>query len=338
MNLKTPFLLDDLDNYHRKCSLLEKRFLGQMTYDSKDINDDLMYYTEAFSYTLRSRSSTCALITTLREKENDPRDNYQYFNNIDIEDDFDWFMLSYFYRCCGSGRNLTPKAPEHFVDGIPRYDGYGDFWLLKSLVEGKNNYQLWLEDLKKHEGIFTNNTGYILPLIKGGLKKYLNEFSFFLMDKIYRFCQHKQQKNRDLVDYGNQILLQHGYNQQTFVLTLVGLDISRYRPDLICSKSKIYPGTSARQMLRLIFDKDRKQEPFEFHNDCLSFLSNRYSMDIESIEELRLCDYYRYLNETQSSYIIQKYKGRKLKNNSLVKEYLGQQRYDQYIRDVVIKK
>ena len=80
--------------------------------------------------------------------------------------------------------------------------------------------------------------------------------------------------------------------------------------------------------INAIFPKVSKRvNEFEYLNEVLQFLSNRYSLTPISCEDSRACDVVRYFQEYQSEDHVIKNNGRRMLNNSVLKKTWGDQKY-----------
>ena len=93
----------------------------------------------------------------------------------------------------------------------------------------------------------------------------------------------------------------------------------------------VYAGTNATKCIKAIFPKVNKKVPeFEYINDVLQFQSKRYDLTPIDCEDSRNCDLVRYFQEYQSQHHVIKNKGVKMKNNSILKQTIGLDKYYEF--------
>lgn len=328
MKLIYPNILECLDNYDRKSKLLEQQLIGKKKLSVEDINDDLMYYIPIYDVSKRRYAAFCSLTEALWYKENDEKGNGHYFKNIKINKEIDWLMFWYLFRLCGSGINYKIKESNVIVDAGPYHHGFGNFWIIDSILAGRYTHRRWLKDLVETRTSYSDNKGYMLPLIEEGLKNFITKFSAKMIKKIYNYCLQEKRAIYQITDFGNDFLMKAGHKRQNFVLTAFAADISEYMPHLVDPQSETYAGTQAEKCIRLLFQKSKSSDSnFKFINEVLQFQSERYGLNPIDCEDSRNCDYIRYLKEYQSKHHIIKNKGRVYENNSIIKQKEGLEAY-----------
>ena len=138
-----------------------------------------------------------------------------------------------------------------------------------------------------------------------------------------------------LTDLGNKILKEkYGFKRQNFVLTALAADVAEYFPEYIDAKGMVYAGTNAQLCIKTLFKKTKKIKDFDFFNEVLHFQSERYNLNPIDCEDSRNCDVIRYLREYQSKWHIQKNNGKIMKNNSSLKNKLGNKGYYEYTSEI----
>jgi hypothetical protein len=131
-----------------------------------------------------------------------------------------------------------------------------------------------------------------------------------------------------VTDYGNEYLKEQGFKKQNFVLTAFAADIAEYMPQYVNPKGYVYCGTNAVRCINAIFPKvSKKVKDFEYLNEVLQFLSDRYNLNPIDCEDARACDVVRYFQEYQSPDHVIKNDGRKMLNNSVLKQIWGEEKY-----------
>jgi hypothetical protein len=99
-------------------------------------------------------------------------------------------------------------------------------------------------------------------------------------------------------------------------------------PQYVNPKGYVYCGTNAVRCINAIFPKvSKKVKDFEYLNEVLQFLSDRYNLNPIDCEDARACDVVRYFQEYQSSDHVIKNDGKVMKNNSVLKGIWGEEKY-----------
>lgn len=329
-------LLEALDEYHVKSMLMEKHIIEKKSFNGdieKAVDDDLIFNVPIYDMGQRKYAAFCSFTEAVWKKENDIKGNGIYFSNHEITDELDWFILFYLFRLCGSGINYKPKTNILF-NSFEGTHGFGNFWIVKSIIDNRYTSSEWLEDLKNTSKPFTDNKGYLLPqfsfkgLNSNHLKKFILEYSFDLVKYIYDLVIVSKKDIYQVTDYGNKWLNERGFKKQNFVLTAFAADLSEYFPNYVNRLGMTYAGTNATKCIKTIFPKvNKKISEFEYINDVLSFQSNRYDLTPIDCEDSRNCDLVRYFQEYQSNHHIANNSGVKMKNNSILKKSIGVDNY-----------
>lgn len=338
-------LLDALDQYDFRSKLLQEHLMLKKPYQGileQDVNDDLMYHVPIYDTANRRFAAFCAFTEAIWYGDKDPRNIGKHFGNITLDNNFDWFMLFYLFRLCGSGINYNPRIKVDSLDDIINTHGFGNFWVVDSILNNKTNYSSWLKDLKTLDKPFTNNKGYLLPQFSfknqkdGHLKRFILDYSIPLIEQIYSQCQKTRMDIYQITDLGNSWLNSHGFNKQNFVLTAFAADLAEYFPNLVDPKSFVYAGTNATKCIKAIFPKsNRKVKEFDYINDVLQFQSSRYNLNPIDCEDSRNCDVVRYFKEYQSKEHIRKNNNQVMKNNSILKTTLSDVEYNNFVHHVL---
>jgi hypothetical protein len=248
-------------------------------------------------------------------------------------------MLFYLFRLCGSGINYKPKSNDLF-SSFHGTHGFGNFWIVNSITEGKYTHQEWLDDLRALNKPFTDNKGYLLPqfsfenLQSNHLKKFILEYSKELVEHLYEFAATGQKDIYQITDEGNVWLNSKGFKKQNFVLTAFAADLAEYFPKMVNRFGMVYAGTNAQKCIKAIFPKIKKISEFEYINDVLQFQSKRYSLTPIDCEDSRNCDLVRYFQEYQSQHHVIKNNGIEMKNNSILKKTIGEQKYYEFAKNL----
>jgi hypothetical protein len=305
-------VLDALDEYHYR-SLTMQKFLYDKTLDvSEDklkeiVNDDLIFNVPIYDMLDRRYAAFSSFPEALKKKELDPKGHGLKYRHHTIEDKFEYLMCFYLFRLCGSGINYKPDS-----------HGFGNFWICKDILEGRQSSKEWLETIP--ESKFSDNKGYLLPQFSIGLRNFIKNHSMNLVSEIYDYCLQSSRTIIDVVDFGNKWMLDNGFKRTTFVLSAFAADIAEYYPETVDQWSMIYAGTNAKKCIKAIFENTREHEAIEF-------LSKRYNAPPYSVEDSRLCDPVRYFLDYQSKYHIEKNNGNIYKNNSILKKIWNEQEY-----------
>lgn len=337
-------LLEAIDEYDVKSLLMQQHgslklpFKGDL---KAEVNDDLIYSVPIYDTAHRRYAAFCALTEALWRKETDLRRMGQHFVNHQIKNPFDWFMLFYLFRLCGSGINYVPRYKTDTLKDILGTHGFGNFWIVNSIINGKYTWLEWKEDLKNNIKPFTDNKGYLLPQfsfkgqVGNHLKRFILEYAGDLVCKIYNKVLEGRLDIYQVTDFGNDILMQNGFKRQNFVLTAFAADIAEYFSHLVNPKGFVYAGTNAVRCIKAVFPKiSPKINEFEYINEVLQFQSDRYNLNPIDCEDSRACDPVRYFQEYQSSDHIIKNNGRTMKNNCILKETWGLEKYYQFANNL----
>jgi hypothetical protein len=332
-------LLQALDEYHSKSMLMEKHVIEKNPFDGNlqtTVNDDLIFSVPIYDMGSRRYAAFCSFTEAIWKKEKDVKGNGHYFTHHDIKKDLDYFMLFYLFRLCGSGINYKPKTEDLFTS-FQGTHGFGNFWIVNSILNNKFTHEQWLLDLKNSNKPFTDNKGYLLPQFSfkdqssDHLKKFILEYSKDLVEHIYNFTQTGIKDIYQITDEGNNWLNSRGFKKQNFVLTAFAADLAEYFPELVNRFGLVYAGTNAQKCIKAIFPKiNKKVSEFEYINDVLQFQSERYSLTPIDCEDSRNCDLVRYFQEYQSQHHVLKNGGKIMKNNSVLKKLIGEKQYYEF--------
>ena len=306
-------ILEALDDYHRKSLAMQRYHLdGQKCGRTEqeleaEVNDDLVFNVPIYDMLDRKYAAFCSFLEALDKRDKDPKGHGARFRDHQVRRRVDKLMLYYLFRLCGSGINY-----------VPRTHGFGNFWIVNSILRGRHTYSEWLEDLPASK--FSDNRGYLLPQFSIGLRTFILEHSYDLVKFLESEVMDSRMTIKGLVDTGNEYLRSLGFKRQTFVLSAFASDVAEYHPDLVDPSSMIYAGTNAQKCIKAIFGRCNPDE-------AIAFLSERYSAVPYSIEDSRLCDPVRYFLEYQSKDHVAKNGGKICKNNSILKKTWTEQDY-----------
>jgi hypothetical protein len=149
-------------------------------------------------------------------------------------------------------------------------------------------------------------------MIKGGLYNFIQNESKELMINLINYIKKPGIKGiKDVVDYGNNWLINKGYKRQNFVLTAFSMDMAEYYPSLVDRDSDVYVGSNARKCLKMILPNKKTNDALRYLCDITGGHSKPY--DMEDVA----CDFIRYIENFQSKHHIEKNNGIKYYNNVL---------------------
>jgi hypothetical protein len=203
-----------------------------------------------------------------------------------------------------------------------------------SILKERYTWPEWKQDLSNRITPFTDNKGYLLPQFtfegetRGHLRKFILDYSEGLVRHIYEAVKSKRLDIYQVTDLGNEYLKNLGFKKQNFVLTAFAADLGEYFPNMVNPKGWVYAGTNAVRCINAIFPKvSPRVKEFEYINEVLQFLSNRYNLNPIDCEDSRACDPIRWFREYQSKEHIIKNNGKLMKNNCILKQTWGEKKY-----------
>jgi hypothetical protein len=295
-------------DYYSKAQMMQSLKYEGGSFTEEEVNDELVWNVPIYDVVHRKYASFSSLLEALYLGEKDPKGNGVYFNNASEKIQAqDFIVLCYLFRLCGSGINYKPKVSTPIGS-----HGFGNFWIVDQLLKGEVNSQKWIDNIPQDK--FCDCKGYLLPMIKGGLRNFIRNESLDLIDFIMEFATSNSCVGiKKIVDHGNKWLLSKGYQRQNFVLTAFAMDLAEYFPELVDRDSDTYVGSNAKKCLKMILP--------ELSHDAalrhLCYVTNNVSKpyDMEDVA----CDFIRYINNYQSSHHIDMNNGIVYKNNINVK-------------------
>ncbi len=336
-------LLEALDEYHVKSMLMEKHVIEKQNFKGdikKEVNDDLIFNVPIYDMGQRKYAAFCSFTEAIWKKEQDIKGNGIYFVNHKIDNEFDWLILFYLFRLCGSGINYKPKK-ENLFDSFEGTHGFGNFWIINSILRNKYTHKEWFEDLTNRIKPFSDNKGYLLPQFSfkdndsNHLKKFILEYSIDLVSHFHNYMLNSKKDIYQITDEGNAWLNERGFKRQNFVLTAFAADVAEYFPNYVNRFGLVYAGTNATKCIKAIFPKTNKKiSEFEYINDVLHFQSKRYNLTPIDCEDSRNCDVVRYFQEYQSIHHVSKNRGEKMLNNSILKKRIGIEKYYKFSNNI----
>lgn len=285
-------MLEQFKEYYRKAKMMQELNYENAAWTESDINDDLIWNVPIYDVVNRRYAAFSSLPEAIKYKNLDPKGNGKYFDIIEDNMSLDNFIrMCYLFRLCGSGINYVPRSK-----GQPPFGthGFGNFWIVELLRKNYTWYKIWLAELP--EKGFCDVKGYLLPMIKGGLRNFIINESMDLIDylKCFVFLSERKVPIKEVVDKGNEWLLSKGYKRQNFVLTAFAMDLAEYLPEKVDRDSDVYVGTNAKKCLKLILPKMKTDEALRYLCDITGGSSKPY--DMEDVA----CDFIRYIENFQS--------------------------------------
>ena len=297
-------MIDQFKVYYSRAKMMQELKFQGGSWTKEDVNDDLVWHVPIYDVVNRKYAAFSSFLEAVKLLDKDPKNNGKFFAKSKGIKDFDFVLLCYLFRLSGSGINYIPN-----VGGSPfMTHGFGNFWCVDHVANGVLTSKEWLKDMP--EKGFCDVKGYLLPMIKGGLRNFIQLKSQSLVFSIVdHVTKNKGLGIKDVVDYGNSWLMQRGFKRQNFVLTAFAMDLAEYFPEHVDPNSDVYVGSNAKKCLKLIM-------PGVKHDKALRELceiTGGYSkpMDMEDVA----CDFIRYKDNFQSKHHVEANGGITYKNN-----------------------
>ncbi len=290
-------MLDRFINYYRSAHLMQqKKYEDAHDISNEEIGCDLILNVPIYDVVKRRFAAFSSLPEAVRYLEKDPKKNGIYFKKAKNINNKNFALMLYLFRLCGSGINYKPKENNLFGNSVKGTHGFGNFWVVEQLMNGVIDYDRWMESLP--EKGFCDVKGYMLPLVKGGLRN-------FILDESYKLVMHILEANKktikEVVDTGNKYLIRKGFKRQTFVLTAFAMDLAEYFD--VDHTSDVYIGSNAKKCLNLILPN--KKHDYALRKLCELTKGVSNPMDMEDVT----CDFIRYKESYQSKEHIKLNKG-----------------------------
>jgi hypothetical protein len=287
--------------------MMQERKYQNGIWTKEDINDDLIWNVPIYDVVNRRYAAFSSLLEAIHCVDKDPKGNGVYFKNVHENiSHFNFVALCYLFRLCGSGINYIPKTNDTPYGS----HGFGNFWVIEEFIKERYNYQEWIENIPENK--FCDVKGYLLPMIKGGLRNFIQFRAIDLVTHLWEFIidyKYGLIPIKMVVDEGNNWLIENGYKRQNFVLTAFAMDMAEYYPNYVDQDSDVYLGTNAKKCLKLILPDMKSDEAIRYLCDLTGNNSKPY--DMEDVA----CDFIRYLDNFQSEDHIKMNKGVKYYNN-----------------------
>ena len=314
--------LEGIKDYYTKAKKIQDHKFAGIPTTAEEVNDDLMWNIPIYDVVNRKYAAFNTLITALWYKEDDPKGNGYKYKDVEL-DLLEWIFTFYTFRLTGSGINY--KSNHGFGNCIHQH------MLLQC-----NDIDSMIEYIKNYEGKIADTKGYQLPTIsykhidKGHLKYYMHTDA----PKVVKALVDYLLKNNGvtIVQCADFILdwhTQHGFKRYKFVATATAMDIAEMFPELVIPDSEVYVGSNAIRCLNLTMPKKKGVNTHTWYNDCLDHLIDITGASIYKYdaEDTLGCDPIRYFQEYQSKDHIMENNGYVYKNNSIMKDILGEEEY-----------
>jgi hypothetical protein len=288
-------MLDQFKDYYKKAKMNQERLHQGVKWTEAQINDDLVWNVPIYDVVNRRFAAFSSFPEAIHRKEDDPKANGKYFLGLgDNLSDDNFIKMCYLFRLCGSGINYKPKKKEEAPFGS---HGFGNFWVVDEMRKGRSLCEDWIRLIPDNK--FCDVKGYLLPMIKGGLNKFIKTESENLMRHLIEHIKSNEKLGiKEVVDYGNAWLLNGGFKRQNFVLTAFAMDMAEYFPDNVDRDSDVYVGSNARKCLKLILPEMKTDAALRHLCDITGGHSKPY--DMEDVA----CDFIRYVDNFQSEHHI----------------------------------
>jgi hypothetical protein len=289
------------EEYYKKAKLMQGFKYQNIFTTKEEVNDELIWNIPIYDVVNRRYAAFSSFPEAVYYKLSDPKGNGKYFiNSNPTKKDFAY--MCYLFRLCGSGINYKPKVNEPF-----NTHGFGNFWIVDKLANGIDDSNSWLNCIPNN--LFCDVKGYLLPMIKKGLRNFILEDSKDLFEHLWtQINTNNKISIKELTDIGNQHLLSKGFKRQNFVLTAFSMDMAEYFN--IDKDGDVYVGSNAKKCLKLILPNIKNEnKALRYLCDITHNFSKPY--DMEDVA----CDFIRYINNFQSSHHINNNNGITYKNN-----------------------
>ena len=289
-------MLDNFRHYYEVARKMQEiKFQGNPNNLTKnDVGDDLAWNVPIYDVVNRRYAAFSSFTEAIYYKHKDPKGNGYYFKSNTVPHDYHFATLCYLFRLCGSGINYKPITEG---SGIYGTHGFGNFWIVDAIARGSYRREAWLDLLPISK--FCDVKGYMLPQIKGGIRTFILQTSFELVDTIWSEINTHEYGIADVVDLGNHFLLSRGFQRQNFVLCAFAMDLAEYFPNLVNRDSDVLLGSNAKKCFKQVFP-GRKNTKIEWNKglqelcDITGNQSKKY--DMEDV----MCDFIRYTENFQS--------------------------------------
>jgi hypothetical protein len=299
-------MLEQFKDYYRKAKMKQEYSYEGISWTKEDINDDLVWHVPIYDVVNRRFAAFSSLPEAVRKAESDPKANGKYFQRLWALSDENFMIMCYLFRLCGSGINYKPKSKDEEPWGT---HGFGNFWIVDELKGGFTWPMDWINMIPENK--FCDVKGYLLPMIKGGLRNFIQKESLNLTSHLIKYISSEKRGIKDVVDEGNKWLMNKGYKRQNFVLTAFAMDMAEYFPDLVDQDSNVYVGSNAKKCLKMILPNMKTDAALRHLCEITGGHSKPY--DMEDVA----CDFIRYIENFQSDDHIKFNNGIKYYNNVL---------------------
>lgn len=284
-------MIEHFEQYYAKAKMMQELRYEGANWTEQDIDDPLIWNVPIYDVVNRRYAAFSSLPEAVVRGNYDPKGNGQFFNEANLHmTRVNLIGMCYLFRLCGSGINYQPKVEGQMPTGS---HGFGNFWVVQELLEGRYTYEEWIDTIPDKS--FCDVKGYLLPMIKGGLAKFIREYGEEFIEFLINLVMFNGKKGiKIVVDQANEWLLSRGFKRQNFVLTAFAMDMAEYLPNYVDRDSDVYLGTGAKKCLKMILPKMKGDEAMRLLCDMTGGHSKPY--DMEDIA----CDFTRYYSNFQS--------------------------------------
>jgi hypothetical protein len=296
-------MLEQFKDYYNKAKMNQERLYQNYNWTKEDINDDLIWHVPIYDVVNRRYAAFSSLPEAIWNKEDDVKGNGKYFKAASISKE-DFAYMCYLFRLCGSGINYIPKTNHPWGS-----HGFGNFWIIDLIRRGYYRSYIWIDEMMVPDKGFCDVKGYLLPMIKEGLRSFIIYESKYLFDFLWDIIINNSCSIKYVVDTGNDWLIKNKYRRQNFVLSAFAMDMAEYFPNNVDRNSDVYAGTNAKKCLKMILPEMKTDEALRYLCNITGNHSKPY--DMEDVA----CDFIRYIENFQSEDHIKFNNGIKYYNN-----------------------
>ena len=293
-------LLAPFCEYFEKARMMQhiKYEWNKDEYYEKNVNCDLIWNVPIYDVVHRKYAAFSSFTEAVLNPKHDPKDNSKFYRKVHGRlTGWESICLLYLFRLCGSGINYKPKVG----DDPQGSHGFGNFWIDDLLRDGIIDVDKWVDEMPKKS--FSDNKGYMLPMISYGLRNFIIHDVRNFLDYMYDIVFMGDEINtiQNIVEKGNGWLMSRNVRRQNFVLSAFAADLAEYFPDYVDPNSMIKLGTNAKKCAKIIKDGTRMNDEMLMAR-LLAVTGNiNKPMDMEDV----MCDFIRWINNFQSQHHIE---------------------------------
>ena len=322
--------VEGIKDYYNKAKLIQGHYYEDNATTSQTINYDLIWNVPIYDVVNRKYAAFNTLITALWYGKQDPKQNGDKYDNLKLNL-IEWIYVFYTFRLTGSGINYKENhgfgncLHQHFLPEIT------------DITEMANYF-------KNHTGPFSDSKGYQLPLISykhlngGHLRHHCSTDAVIMARQIADYITKGSKKTIvEVADFICDWYSANGHRRWKFVATAAAMDLAEFFPQYVDPTSEVYVGSNAIRCLKLTLPKKRGVDEHIWYNDALDYLIDITGATINKYdaEDTLGCDPIRYFQEFQSPDHIRMNDGNVYKNNSIMKQILGEKEY--YEKSSILK-